>query len=378
MKIVFTGGGTGGHFYPIIAVAQAVRELSKERKLIEPTLYFVAPDPYNKKILFDNIIYFKKVPAGKIRQYISPLNFFDIFKTGWGILKALWIMFWIYPDVVFSKGGYGSFPVVLAARWLGIPIIIHESDSAPGKSNLWASKYADRIAISYGEAGEYFPEKVQKKIAWTGNPVRKEIANPAPSGAHEFLKLEENIPVILVVGGSQGAKLINDAILDALPNLIKKYQVIHQTGSKNLGIVKETAKLVMDDSQYNYRYHAFDYLDDLSIRMSAGAADLVISRAGSTIFEIASWGRPSIIIPITKTNNNHQRKNAYLYSRAGAASVIEESNLKPEILESEIRRILENKEIHDKMAASAKEFNSPDASRKIAKEIVDLGLTHGI
>ena len=147
MKIVLTGGGTGGHFYPIISVAKSIREISKELKLLEPKIYFFGPEPYDERALFDNSIIFKRNTAGKKRIYFSPRNFVDIFKTGWGILTALWKIFLIFPDIVFAKGGYASFPVLVAAKFFRIPVIIHESDSVPGRVNLWAGKFAKRITI---------------------------------------------------------------------------------------------------------------------------------------------------------------------------------------------------------------------------------------
>ncbi|MEY2703396.1 MAG: hypothetical protein RLY43_2035, partial [Bacteroidota bacterium] len=238
MRIVFTGGGTGGHFYPIIAVAQAIRKIIKENKLIEPQMYFLAPTPYNASALYDEGITFKKVSAGKLRLDDTTKNIFDIFPTTIGMIKALWTMFWIYPDVVFSKGGFGSVPVVFAARILGIPVIIHESDSSPGRANAWASKFAEKIAISYPEAAQYFDKE---KVAWTGNPIRQEIKMKAAEGGHDFLNLSPQFKTILVLGGSQGAQRINHAILDVLPKLLEKYQIIHQTGAKNFDEVQTMA-----------------------------------------------------------------------------------------------------------------------------------------
>ena len=150
MKIIFTGGVTGGHFYPIIAVVEAIQKISREKKILSPKMYFFAPSPYNQGLLYDHNIEFKRVTAGKMRTYFSLQNFTDIFKTIWGILNALYDVFNIYPDVVFCKGGYGSFPVVFAARILRIPVFVHESDSVAGKVNKWASKFAD---------GSQFPSK---------------------------------------------------------------------------------------------------------------------------------------------------------------------------------------------------------------------------
>src|SRR3989344_7081596 len=205
MRILFTGGGTGGHFYPIISVAVELNDLIKEKRLLDAELLYLAPSPYNAGLLFENNIAYKKISAGKVRRYFSLLNFVDFFKTGWGVVTSLYAVYKFYPDVVFGKGGYASFPVLLAARILRIPVVIHESDTVPGRVNLWAGKFADRIAVSYEETAKYF---LKGNVAFTGNPVRKDIALPISSGAREFLKLEENVPVILILGGSQGAQKI--------------------------------------------------------------------------------------------------------------------------------------------------------------------------
>jgi UDP-N-acetylglucosamine--N-acetylmuramyl-(pentapeptide) pyrophosphoryl-undecaprenol N-acetylglucosamine transferase len=373
MKIVFTGGQTGGHFYPIISVVQDLRKLMREEHLIEPQMYFMAPDPYNRAILFDNNITYKRVMSGKQRIYPSILNFTDKFKILFGIIEALWKLFWIYPDIVFSKGGYGSVPVVFAAKMLGIPIIVHESDSAPGRANLWASKFATKIAVSYPEAAHYFDEK---KVAWTGNPVRDEIKKPILEGAHAYLQFDPNIKTILILGGSQGAQIINNMVIDTLPQLVEEYQIIHQTGKNNYKEVKETSNLLLQSSPLASRYSCFPYLNDVAMKMSAGAADLIISRAGSTIFEIASWNKPSIIIPITDTNNDHQKKNAYNYARAGACIVIEENNLTPEIFIAEINRLINRPDLMNDMSTHAAKFSKADAGRLIARQIIDTLVSH--
>lgn len=373
MKIVFTGGGTGGHFYPIIAIAQSIRQIAKDEKLIQPQMYFLAPHPYSKVALYNHDITYKKVSAGKRRLYKSKRNLVDLFKTGMGIIKAVWTVFWIYPDVVFSKGGYGSFPVTVAARILRIPVIIHESDSAPGRANEFAATFAKKIAVSYADAGKYFD---QSKVAVTGNPVREEIKRKATEGAHEFLGLTASLPTILILGGSQGAKLINDAILDMLPQLADKYQLVHQTGKEHFQGAEELANVVLEDERIRARYKPFAYLNDAAMRMAAGAADLVISRAGSTLFEVANWQIPAIVIPITESNNDHQRQNAYAYARSGAGVVIEENNLTATVLQQEISRILESDQIQTEMKEAAKNFAKPEAARTIAEAILKMALKH--
>lgn len=377
MKILFTGGATGGHFYPIIAITEAIYERTKEKKILAPKLYFMSPTKYNPRVLFDNDIEYVYVPAGKVRRYFSILNFVDFFKTGFGVIAAIFKLFSLYPDVVFGKGGYGSFPALFAARLLGIPVVIHESDSHPGRVNAWAGKFAKKVAVAYPEAAKYF-EKANKlgRVAFTGMPVRKEIKDPLSNGAREFLKLEDNTPVVMIIGGSQGSQNINDAILEALPELVKKYEVIHQTGRNNFELVKQTAGVILKDDPFGYRYHPFDYMNDLALRMSAGVADVVVSRAGSTIFEIASWGVPSIIIPLPQDVSHDQTSNAFSYARAGGCTVIEEHNLGAHLLVSEIDNIVNNQATKDRMRQKAKEFSHPDAAQKIADVILEIGLEH--
>jgi UDP-N-acetylglucosamine--N-acetylmuramyl-(pentapeptide) pyrophosphoryl-undecaprenol N-acetylglucosamine transferase len=378
MKIVFTGGGTGGHFYPIIAVAQKVNEIIDHEKIIGTKLYYISDSPYDKEMLFENGLLYEEVYAGKMRTHFSfkgfLLNFFDIFKTGFGVINAIFKMFSIYPDVVFGKGGYAAFPVIFAARLLRIPVIIHESDSAPGRVNRWAGRFAKKIAISFKDSADFFPKN---RTAWTGQPIRTEIEHPASQReAFEYFKLESQLPVILVLGGSQGAELINNTILDALPRLVKNYQIIHQTGVKNFKNVSERGLVVLDGNPNKTRYLSMSFLNPLSMKMAASVATIIISRAGSSIFEIASWGVPAILVPITNTNLDHQKKNAFSYARAGACSVIEEANMTANILSSEVERITGDKTQLDRMTQNAKAFNKPGAAEKIARAIIDLALSH--
>jgi len=373
MRILFTGGGSGGHFYPIVSIAEELNSLVKEKKLLELELFYMSPTPYNPGALFENGIIYKKNSAGKLRRYFSILNFFDLFKTGWGILVSLYQIYRLYPDVIFGKGGYASFPVLLSARLLRIPVVIHESDTVPGRVNLWAGKFAARVAVSYKEAAKYFPAD---KVAYTSQPIRKDIAEPITSGAREFLRIEENVPTVLVLGGSLGAEKINDTVLEGLKNLVEKYTIIHQTGKNNIVEVRATSEAVLFDSPHKDRYKVFDYLNTLALRMAAGVSSVVISRAGSTIFEIAAWGIPSIIIPISQSNGDHQRQNAFAYARAGAAEVIEEGNLRPNILASEIEHLVTNEVEREKMKAAAKVFYKPNAARLVAEEILKIALGH--
>ncbi|MGB3921746.1 MAG: UDP-N-acetylglucosamine--N-acetylmuramyl-(pentapeptide) pyrophosphoryl-undecaprenol N-acetylglucosamine transferase [Minisyncoccia bacterium] len=375
MRILFTGGGSGGHFYPIVAIAEELNNLVKEKKLLGLELFYMSYTPYNAGILFEHGIVYKKNSAGKMRRYFSILNFFDLFKTAWGIFVSIIQVYRLYPDIVFGKGGYASFPVLFAARLLRIPVIIHESDTVPGRVNAWAGKFAARIAVSYKEAAKFFPTD---RVAFTSQPVRAEIAMPLVDGAREFLKIGNDVPVILVLGGSMGAEKINETIFEGLKNMVAKYTVLHQTGKNNYVEARTTAAAVLFDSEHKERYKPFDYLNALAIRMAAGTASIVVSRAGSTIFEIAAWGLPSIIVPIADSNGDHQRQNAFAYARAGACEVIEETNLRPNILLSEIDRLMSKVEEQEKMKVAAKAFYRPNAARLVAEEILKIALEHEI
>jgi UDP-N-acetylglucosamine--N-acetylmuramyl-(pentapeptide) pyrophosphoryl-undecaprenol N-acetylglucosamine transferase len=377
MKIVFTGGGTGGHFYPLIAIAEAIRELSNERRLLAPQMYYVGPTPFDAEALFENQILFLKCPAGKMRRYASLRNITDLFVTAWGVIAAVLILFRIYPDVVVSKGGYTSVPVTIAANILGIPVVIHESDAHPGRANLLAGKHAARIALAFDSARTYFPKKVQDKIARIGIPIRREVAHTDAEGAVEELGLDRSIPTILILGGSSGSVRINETVIDALPDLVSFANIIHQTGKDNFSGVEATSGVALSGNPHAARYHIFPYLNALSLRRAAGAATLVISRAGATaISEIALWKKPAILIPIPEAISHDQRTNAYAYARTGAAVVLEEANMTPHVLASEAKRISTDAALSAQMAAHGADFATPDAARVIADEILYIGLSH--
>jgi len=377
MKVVFAGGGSGGHFYPIIAVAEALEEIVTERHLIAPQLYYFAPTPFDEEALFENRIVYQNVPAGKLRRYPSMKNLTDIFATVYGYFVALGLLFRLTPDVVFSKGSYASVPVVLAAKTLGIPIIIHESDARPGRANLLASRFAYRIAIAFESARGYFPAKTRGAIARIGIPVRREVAHIEREGARELLGLDITVPTVLILGGSLGSKRINETVLQALPDLVSFANVIHQTGKDHFEDIRKTAPVVLEGSEHATRYHPFPYLNAESIRRAAGAANVIISRAGSTaITEMSLWGVPAILIPIPERVSHDQRTNAYAYARTGGAVVLEEGNITPHVLASEARRIMSDPATASAMAAGARTFTTADAARLVAEEIITIALSH--
>lgn len=374
MRIVLVGGGTGGHFYPLIAIAEALHARAREGRELVPEIYYMGPEPYDDAALFGLGITFMRCPAGKLRRYASLKNISDMVLTIAGIFVALWKLYLLYPDAVMSKGGYTSIPVVIAAWILRIPIVVHESDAVPGRANRIGARFADYIAITYDDSIIHFPEE---KTAQTGIPVRNKLLLPFQGNAQSLLGLEGKKPLIFITGGSQGAERINDLIVSALADLLPNYEILHQTGPGQEKIVTQTAEALIRDKELLVRYHARGFLDVERLHAAETTAALIISRAGSgSIYEIALHGKPSILIPIPEDISHDQRTNAYAYARTGAAEVIEERNLTPHLLVSEITRMMNDPEITLKMQKAALAFGVRDAGAKIADILVAIGKSH--
>jgi UDP-N-acetylglucosamine--N-acetylmuramyl-(pentapeptide) pyrophosphoryl-undecaprenol N-acetylglucosamine transferase len=375
MKIVFTGGGSGGHFYPLIAIAEAVKDQIEDQNILDVKLYYVADKPYDEKALFVNELEFVSVPTGKLRVYFSIKNVFDSVKTFFAIFRALVVMIRIYPDVVMSKGGYPAFPVVVAAWLLRIPVIMHESDMSAGRVNKITSKFAKRIGVSFKEGLNLFNKK--DITAWTGQPIRKGMWETSGDKTHEYFGLEKNAPLVVIYGGSLGSSIINDAVLEIINDLLPEAQVIHQVGVKNDSEIKSRADFLLAKSEFKDRYKIFGFFTPLMLKMLGASADLFITRGGAgSIFDMALWGKAAIIIPIKKSNGDHQRTNAYNYAASGAAVVLEEKNLEPHVFLAEIKRLLSDKNKLKNMGLKGSEFIREDASEVIAKEILSIALKH--
>ena len=367
MKIVITGAG-GGHFYPLIAVAERIRKEAFIQKIVQPEMYFFSDKAYDEKALFSIDCKFVETQAGKLSLYPTIDTFTGIFKTFFGCLTALARLYTIYPDVVFAKGGYASFPTLLAARLLSIPVVVHESDTVPGRTTKWAGKFAVRVALSYPEAARYYPSD---RIALTGQPVRDELL-PPEDFKREFPKKDR--PVILVYGGSQGSQTLNNAVIEILPTLLKTYDVVHQTGTANNEAVLATTTILLEGHEYKDRYFADGFID---ASLFYPKVDMVITRAGSSMFEMVLWQLPMIVIPIPEAISRDQRSNAYAMASHGVASVLEENNLGSNVLLSMISRIMSNEEEYNRMTAQAHFFDdTTTAATVIAREIIRIGLSH--
>ena len=370
MRIALVGGGTGGHFYPLMAIAEALRAREAGTKT---DLVYLGPVPYNEAALAAQDIRFIRVPAGKNRNYFSLLNYLDIFVTGYGLVVAFIKLLWLYPDVVMSKGGYTSVPVVLASWLLRIPIVIHESDAVPGRANVLAARFARTIAIAYGEVMEKFPKE---KVVEVGMPISQAMMT-TPADPFSLLGIERDRPVLLVTGGSSGAERLNNFVLGALPQLLASFTVVHQVGDPHVERVSASATSLFADQAPLARYYVFGHMTQERFAAAIAASSLVVTRAGSTtLFEIASHGKPAIVVPIPEDVSRDQRSNAYAYARVTGATVLEEHNLSDDILAAEINRILRNAEVQQEMAAGAKSLTVGEAAYKLADMLRAIAKSH--
>jgi len=372
MKILFAGGGTAGHIIPIVAI---IREIKKNHQNKNLKIFYIGPkDSFISKILSQENIKIKHILAGKIRRGFSIKNIFQnlidiFFKIPIGIFQSFFYILFLSPDLIFSKGGFGSFPSVLIGKIFLVPIFLHESDVIPGKANKFLSKFALEIFISFPKT-KYFPNE---KIILVGNPIRSEILNGSKEKAKEFFKLKEGKPVILILGGSQGAQRINNKILEILPALLKDFEIIHQCGEKNLKKVNDEIKIILDEREKSKNsYHLYPFLNEQEISLAYAASDLIISRAGSgSIFEIAAINKPSILIPLPESAQNHQIRNAYYYGSNGACIVLEEMNITPYFFLERIKQLFKYPETLNKMINATKEFSRPNAGKIIAEYITE-------
>lgn len=363
-RIVLSGGGTGGHIFPLVAVARRLTaEAAASGRPLE--LHYVGPKPQDAPGLIAEGIRLHGIFAGKLPRYATWRLVLELLKLPVGLVQALGAMLVVMPDVVFAKGGYGSVPVVLAAWLYRIPVVVHESDTVPGLANRLAAMFARRIAVAFPQTTKLFKEG---KTVVTGNPIRRPLLAGSAERARAELGITTDKPVLLVLDGSQGAEAINDLVIASLRDLLIRYEVIHQTGERRYNQVVEEAKVEVG-AGVEVSYHAAPFFTEEELANAYAVASLVVSRAGSGIFEIAALGKPSILIPLPHAAQDHQRENAYAYAHTGAALILEQGNLTPHLFAERISSLLDNPETMQKMSERAKAFAVPDADERVAAEV---------
>ena len=386
LKIVFTGGGSGGHTFPLVAVLRELKKIKEEKNLPLEFIY-LGPNDFTLEYIKKEGIEIKTIFTGKFRRSFNPIdilnNISDIFKIIFGLFQTFVYLFLIMPDLVFAKGGYGSFPVIFISTLFFIPFYLHESDSQAGLTNHLMARFAKSVFISFESSAKFFPASKTKLI---GNPVREELFYQNGEIDRVSLKkslgLSDNYPLITVLGGSLGAQHINDLILDALPQLIGETEIIHQTGTADFERVLRESEIVFKEiigsEERKTYYHPIPFIEEtitgkemFNLKDVYFLSDLIVARAGSgLIFEIARSGKPAILIPLPWSTKEHQIKNAYEYARNGAAIVLEEKNLQPNIFSGLIFQILKDEKKRQEMSRAALNFSKPQAAQIIAQELI--------
>ncbi|HHT97759.1 MAG TPA: undecaprenyldiphospho-muramoylpentapeptide beta-N-acetylglucosaminyltransferase [Clostridiales bacterium] len=349
--IVLTGGGTAGHVTPLIAL---LPQLKKEGYKIQ---YIGSYNGIEKQLIKDCDVPYYGISSGKLRRYFDFKNFTDPFKVIKGYYQAKSLLKKLKPNIVFSKGGFVSVPVVLAAKSRKIPVIVHESDITPGLANKIAFPSAQIICANFPETMRYLPEG---KAHITGTPIRRELFHGDKSKGLSFCGLNNKKPVLLIIGGSTGSKIINDTVKEVLPTLLKDYQIIHLCGKDNL-----------DDSLYHLTgYSQFEYIHSELSDIFA-ASDLVISRAGANVIcELLALRKPNILIPLSQNaSRGDQILNAKSFEKQGYSFMIMQEDLNTTSLQQAINTVFSKKKDYINTMTSSKLNNSITSILELIKEI---------
>ena len=371
-RILLVGGGTGGHIYPLVAVSQELQKTAVQ-KGVDLELLAVADSNRWRNEFESRGIGFKRIFAPRIRRVEGGrLNFFALLAVPIALLQALWTLFVFMPDAVFSKGGFTSVIPTFVGLLYFIPVFIHESDSVPGLANRVSAGFAKRVFISFENAARHFSAK---KTVLSGNPARENLLNGNRVEAFGYFNLNPEKKTVLFLAGSQGSAFINNLVIEGLVQLVKDFQLIHQAGPKNIDSVRQETERIKKEGLAAYgadiekNYRLFDFLDDEGLKNAYAAADIIVSRSGSGIFELAALGKPAIVVPYPYSAGNHQKENAAEFAKFGAV-VLEEQNLKPHILIDQLKRLLKP-ENYQAVSQRIKQFAKMDAGKVIAEEIME-------
>lgn len=347
--VVLTGGGTAGHVTPNLAIIPKLKGLGYG---IE---YIGTKEGMEREIIAGTDIPYHIISAGKLRRYFSVKNFTDPFKIIAGYMKARHILKGIKPVAVFSKGGYVGVPVVVAAHRLGIPVVLHESDFTPGLANRYCIPRAAKVCVAFEPTLKHIPKC---KGVYTGLPIRDELLHGDRQKGLDFCGFTGRKPVLLIMGGSLGAKCINDVFDSIMPELVKRFDIVHIRGKQNL---------LGDMTPVGYKQ--FEYIGKQLADVYA-AADIMLSRAGATaVFEILALCIPALLIPLSKASSRgDQLQNARYFEEKGFSYVLEQEDMTEESLLGGINRLYDNRE---KLKDIMKKQEAADAAASVVKVIVD-------
>ncbi|MGH8887400.1 MAG: UDP-N-acetylglucosamine--N-acetylmuramyl-(pentapeptide) pyrophosphoryl-undecaprenol N-acetylglucosamine transferase [Egibacteraceae bacterium] len=371
VRIIVTGGGTGGHTYPALTTVRAVRELAGEGA--EPALFWVGTaNGLEARVAAENRVPFRAITTGKLRRsaHLRQLgrNFVDAFRIPLGILQAVAVVARWRPDVVFSTGGYVAVPVGVAAWLLRRPLVMHEQTVTVGLANRILARLSTQVLLSHESSLRFLPSKARRRAVVTGNPVRPELLGGRREAALDTFELDPALPVVYVTGGAQGSVQINTLVAEILPELLSRCQVLHQCGELSYERMNAVAQALPQEQRARYRAVAYVHAELPDV---LAAADIVVARSGAgTVAELTALGKPCILIPLVPTGGDEQRRNAAHLAEAGAARVLAGDDATPQRLLAELLALLDDPTQRDRIAAAARAHGRPDAAAAVAAALL--------
>jgi UDP-N-acetylglucosamine--N-acetylmuramyl-(pentapeptide) pyrophosphoryl-undecaprenol N-acetylglucosamine transferase len=370
MRVLVSGGGSGGHIYPALAIAGQLRD-----KYQAEILFLGSDDGLETEIVPAAGFRLATIKAGKLRRYVSWQTVTGVMRVPLGMIQAINIVGKFRPGVVFTSGGYVAVPAGLAARLNRVPLLMHQQDVPPNLSNRLVAPLATRISVAFSDSLAYFPAS---KTLQPGNPIRQamlDVGQKPPLEARQALGFEVHKPLLLVTGGSQGARHLNLVVSEALPDLLVHCQVLQISGKDLYYETHELSNSILAnfDEVLRKKYRLVAYLNE-EMPLALQAADLVICRSGaSTLSELAFLGKPSILVPLPPAiGGSPQEANAEMFKRMAAAEVIKDNDLKPQVLVEQVKRSLSSSTSLEAMSKAARSLAKPQATQEIAEEIVNI------
>ncbi len=367
MRVLISGGGTGGHIYPALAVATHLRDTYNA-----DILYLGSDDGLETQLVPAAGFRIATVKAGKLRRYISWQMATGVARVPVGMVQAVGIVRKFQPHVAFTSGGYVAVPAGLAAKLNAVPLVIHQQDVSANLSNKLIAPFATRISVAFADSTRFFPAA---KTLVLGNPVRQailDVRQVTKQQARTTLGLDPALPLLLVTGGSQGARYLNQVTVQALPELLPCCQVLQISGNKFFEETRAQAEqgLANLPADMKQRYRLVPYMSD-EMPLALQAAELVLCRAGAaTLSELAVLGKASILVPLPPAiGGSPQEVNAAMFGQQGAAEVMHNADLKPQLLIERVRYIISTPSCLDAMTSSASGFAKPEATREIGETV---------
>lgn len=373
LRLLITGGGTGGHTYPALTTLSAVQR----RQVPHDVLWVGTASGLEARITTEHGIPFKAITTGKLRRRPNlrelGTNVADVFRIPVGVFQAIGHAARFLPDVVLSTGGYVAVPIGVAAKLIRRPLVMHEQTTVVGLANRILARLATRIALSHESSLDHLPASVRDRAVVTGNPIRPELLQGDRAAAYDLFGLTFEVPLIYVTGGAQGSKQINTLIAEILPRLLPHAQVVHQCGPAWI----DQMRAIELPPELAERYHPLPYVGAELPDLYA-AADVVISRSGAgTVSELTAIGKPSVLIPLIPTGGDEQRKNAGYLVSAGAARALLEPRPTAELLLAELMPLLADPALLASMGDAARELGRADAAEALCDVLLEAARVDG-